>query len=321
MIGDGPASEFCFLCGFPFNRPKPLDEYEWLVWHEWLEHGIGFDPHRRVICLLQSDDGYGRFQIEGTQKWFCREERPSLRCEYTGQVCHLACVEFAETTIGHRLDVDAMMQLYHQSKGVQPRDYQSRVYRWYDALEVEHDDYFSSPTIEDGYSVRRRILKCLDAACMLDTRVQSATAPKPSSKPSSKPLSKPSSGTLALSIEKPPSGSHETIDATSYEHLLDECHRAALELVDLDHHQRRSRDVAELYAVAMAVGNNLVRLARACKDTNRGSTVTADFGVKIGSPTKSDLTRIRCGRLKKAECTKTPDCEWTTGVGCRSHRP
>jgi len=62
-------------------------------------------------------------------KRFCREERPSLRCEYTGQVCHLACVEFAETTIGHRLDVDAMMQLHQQSKGVQPRDYQSRVYR------------------------------------------------------------------------------------------------------------------------------------------------------------------------------------------------
>ena len=229
----------------------------------------------------------------------------------------MACVEFAETTIGHRLDVDAMMQLYHQSKGVQSRDYQSQVYRWYDALEVEHDDYFSSPTIEDGYSVRRRILKCLDAAGMLDARVQSATAPKPP-----KPSSKPSSDTQALSIEKPPSGAHETIDATSYEHLLAECHRATLELVELGHHQRRSKDVAELHAVAMAVGNNLVRLSRACKDANRGSTATANVGVKIGSPTKSDLTtRRRCSRLKKGECTKTPDCEWIVSVGCRSHRP
>jgi hypothetical protein len=324
MIGAGAASEYCFLCGLPFNRPLnrglAVDEDD-ILNLEWLEYGIGFDPHRRVSCVVQSDDGYGRFQIEGTQKWFCREDRSSPQCEYTGQVCHMACAEFVETTIGHRIDVDTMMRLYRQSNGVQSRDYHSQFYRWDDAIMAEDYDFFSSPTSDEGYSVQRRILKCLAAADMLGARGQSGTAAvRPQPKPS-KQSSKPSSETQALSLKKKPSGSSATVDATTYEYedLLAACDHSTMTLVELARHQRRSKDVAELSAVALAVGTNLVRLSRACADSNRGSPTTGNLGVKIGSP--SDSTTRRCGRFKKAVCTKSPDCKWKTGVGCINNRP
>ena len=87
MGGTGAGSEYCFLCGLPFTDAGltlPDDDTFDL---EWLEYGIGFDPRRRTISMVQSDDGYGRFPIEGTRKWFCSEDRQSPQCEFSGRVC------------------------------------------------------------------------------------------------------------------------------------------------------------------------------------------------------------------------------------------
>ena len=300
MSGAEEASECCFLCGLPFND-NGLTVYNDETFQDlkWLECGIGFDPHRSVRHVVQSDDGYGRFQMDGTQKWFCDEDRSSPRCEYSGRVCHLDCVQFVETTIGRRIDVETLMRLYHQSIGVQSRVYRSQFYRWDDAFTAEGPEFFYSPMSDEGTLVRFRILKCLDAAGLLDAFGQSATA-----------AVRPS----------PPPPSVDSTTAHAYEDLLAACDRATRTLRELDHHQRRSRDAGELSAVAFAVGANLVRLSRACTDANRASLPTAPRGANIGSPTTRESTTRRCSRMKKDTCTKTPGCKWTTGTGCRNER-
>lgn len=284
-MGAETASEYCFLCGLPFSddglaqndgEGRTLDL-------EWLEYGIGFDSRRRASIVVHSDDGYGRFQMEGALKWFCSEDRPSPECEFSGRVCHMDCSEFVETTLNRRVDVDTMMQLYHQSVGVQSRDYQGPLYRWEEALAAEGAEFFQSPKNDDGYdgyngsSVQRRIRKCLIAAGLL---------------------------------------AHSTV---TYDELLVACSSASQQLAELALRQRRATemgelpDVGELHAVALTIGNELAYLARECADANRAPpTTTANVGAKRTSPT----TTSTCKRLKKGDCTKHPDCKWTIGKGC-----
>ena len=236
MIGTGArtgaASEYCFLCGLPFTDAGltlPDDDTFDL---EWLEYGIGFDPRRRTISMVQSDDGYGRFPIEGTRKWFCSEDRPSPQCEFSGRVCHMDCSEFVETTIGRRLDVETLMRLYHQSVDVQSRDYHGQFYNWDDALAAEGAEFFQTPKSDYGYdgsSLQRRIRKCLIASGLLTT----ATA--------------------------------------TYDELLVACLDASRRLTDVALRHRRAKemgkspDAGEVVAVALAVSNDLDYLARECK--------------------------------------------------------
>ena len=284
MIGTGAGtrsgSEYCFLCGLPFTDAGlslPDDDTFDL---EWLEYGIGFDPRRRTISMVHSDDGYGRFQIEGTRKWFCNEDRPSPQCEFSGRVCHMDCSEFVETTIGRRLDVETMMRLYHQSVDVQSRDYQGQFYHWDDALAAEGAELFQTPKSDYGYdgsSLQRRIRKCLVASGLLAT----ATA--------------------------------------TYDELLVACLSASQRLSDVVLRHRHAKEmgklpgVAEVVSLALAVSNDLDYLAGKCADANRAPT-TIDVGAERASPT----TVGKCSRLKKGECAKQPGCKWKKSQGCVS---
>ena len=284
MIGAGAAAEYCFLCGLPFSddgfpRETQTDGDVAVLDLEWLEYGIGLDPRRGASIVVHSYDGYGRFQMNGTRKWFCSEDRPSPQCEFSGRVCHVDCSEFVEATLNRRVGVDTMMQLYHQSVAVQSRDYHGQFYRWEEALAAEGAEFFKSPRTEDGYdgydgsSVQRRIRKCLIAAGML---------------------------------------ANSTV---TYDELLVACLSASQQLGELALRQRRAKevgeipDVAALHTVALTVSDELAYLARECADANRApQPATANVGAQRASP--------KCKRLKKGECVKHPDCKWTKGQGC-----
>lgn len=296
MIGAGAAAEYCFLCGLPFSddgfpRDTQTDGDVAALDLEWLEYGMGFDPRHRGGIVVHSYDGYGRFQVEGMRKWFCSEDRPSPQCEFSGRVCHMDCSEFVEVTLNRRVYIETMMQLYHQSVSVQPRDYHGQFYRWEEAIEAEGAEFFLSPRAgtDDGYegydgtSVQRRIRKCLIAAGML---------------------------------------ANSTV---TYDELLVACLSASRQLAELALRQRRAAevgelpDVGELHAVALTISKDLGYLARECADANRPPPPpspppkTSNVGAKRASPT---TTAGKCNKLKKGECAKHPDCKWTKGKGC-----
>lgn len=163
MIG-GTWGVNCFLCGLPFSTqhdlPAPME-----VDLEWLECGSGFDANRNAVVTVETDDGYGRFPIYGRpDQRFCIDEyyvaeRDASRCTNVGIVCHEACHEFVEKTIGHAVSARAMTDMYRKS--VHSRDYRGQFFKWEMAYDREGPAYFHSPMSAEGSSARDRIGRCL----------------------------------------------------------------------------------------------------------------------------------------------------------------
>jgi len=144
----------------PHDLSVPMD-----VDLEWLECGSGFDSNRDAIVTVETDDGYGRFPLYGRPgQVFCLDEyyepeRDATVCTHVGVVCHEACHEFVERTLGHAVSAREMTAMYRES--VNSRDYRGQFFPWDTAYDHEGPAYFHSPMSADGSNARARIARCL----------------------------------------------------------------------------------------------------------------------------------------------------------------